>query len=326
MANTSSRTLRLLSLLQTHRYWPGPELAERLGVSARTLRRDVERLRELGYPVEAERGVAGGYQLAPGVSMPPLVLDDDEAVAIVVGLLGAAHANVAGVAESSVGALTKVVQVMPPRLRRQVDALRSMTVPGQWGSGGGEGAPGVDPGVLTTIARACRDCERLQFRYTARQGEESEREVEPHRLVSLGRRWYVVAYDPSRHDWRSFRLDRLANPVSTSTRFTPRSLPGGDAARFVRQGIEQLPAPYAVEALVDASAETVRTRIGSWASVEEAGNGQCLLRMTSDSLDWPMMALGVVASPFQVLSPPELLDRMGEWAGRFGDAVSRSLA
>src|SRR5689334_19029463 len=199
MANTSARMLRLLSLLQTHRYWPGPELAERLEVSVRTLRRDVDRLRDLGYPVAAHRGVDGGYQLAPGAALPPLVVDDEEAVALAIGLRAAAQGAVAGIEESSVRALTKVVQVMPPRLRRRVDALRLATVPAVWATG-----PTVDSEVLTTVAQACRDEERLTFAYTARQGERTSRHVEPHRLVSLGRRWYLVAYDLARHDWRSF--------------------------------------------------------------------------------------------------------------------------
>src|SRR5947199_5715614 len=159
MANTSSRTLRLLSLLQTHRFWPGDELAERLGVSARTLRRDVDRLRELGYPVHARRGIEGGYQLAAGAALPPLVLDDEEAVALAVGLQAAAQGGVAGIAESSVRALAKVVQVMPPKLRRRVDALRAMTTPVSWGDGG----PHVDPDVLTAVAEACRAEERIEF-------------------------------------------------------------------------------------------------------------------------------------------------------------------
>ena len=199
MANTSSRTLRLLSLLQTHRYWPGPELAARLDVSVRTLRRDIDRLRELGYPVEASRGVDGGYQLAAGAALPPLVLDDEEAVALAVGLQAAAQGGVAGIAESSVRALAKVVQVMPPRLRRRVDALRAMTVPLTWYST----APSTDPAVLTALAQACRDTERLEFGYTSAAGERSDRHVEPLRLVSLGRRWYLVAYDLVRHDWRT---------------------------------------------------------------------------------------------------------------------------
>jgi predicted DNA-binding transcriptional regulator YafY len=186
MANTSSRTLRLLSLLQTHRYWPGAELADRLGVSVRTLRRDVDRLRELGYPVEANRGVDGGYQLAAGAAMPPLVLDDEEAVALAVGLQAAANGGVAGVAEASVRALAKVVPVMPPRLRRRVEALRMATVPATFADGG----PAVDPGTLTAVAQACRDAERLEFGYAAADGTRTDRLAEPFRLVPLGRRWY----------------------------------------------------------------------------------------------------------------------------------------
>src|SRR4051794_14852220 len=210
MANTSARMLRLLSLLQTHRFWPGHELADRLEVSERTLRRDVDRLRELGYPVAASRGVAGGYQLRSGAAMPPLLLDDEEAVAIAVGLRTAAGGAVDGIEETSVRALTKVIQVMPPRLRRRVDALQAYTVPAFWGQG--RGGPTVDADALTVIAQACRDDERLRFGYTTRDGRETTRLVEPHRLVSLGRRWYLVAFDIERHDWRTFRVDRLTEP------------------------------------------------------------------------------------------------------------------
>src|SRR5918992_1951410 len=248
MANTSSRTLRLLSLLQTHRYWPGPELAGRLGVSVRTLRRDIDRLRELGYPVEASRGVDGGYQLAAGAALPPLVLDDEEAVALAVGLQAAAQGGVAGIAESSVRALTKVVQVMPPRLRRRVDALRAMTVPAAWSG------PTIDadPDVLITLAQACRDAERLELGYTAASGEQSSRLVDPLRLVALGRRWYLVAYDLTRHDWRSFRVDRIEEARRTGARFRPRELPAEDAAAFVRAGVDRPPTGWSVEVLIDA--------------------------------------------------------------------------
>lgn len=320
MANTSSRTLRLLSLLQTHRYWPGAELAERLEVSVRTLRRDIDRLRELGYPVQAHRGVDGGYQLAAGAALPPLVVDDEEAVALVVGLQAGAQGAVAGIAESSVRVLTKVAQVMPPQLRRRVEALRAMTVPAVWDSAG----PTVDPGILTTVAQACRDTERLQFTYTAANGEQTARHVEPHRLVSLGRRWYLVAYDLTRHDWRSFRLDRLDEPHSTEARFRPRELPADDAAAFVRAGIDNLPAPYPVEALVHAPAAAVREQVGRWATVEDIDDWRCLLRMTADSLDWPTMALGAVGADFEVLSPPELLDHVRSWGHRFTRATHRA--
>lgn len=313
MANTSSRTLRLLSLLQTHRYWPGTELAERLEVSVRTLRRDIDRLRELGYPVEAQRGVDGGYQLAAGAALPPLVVDDEEAVALVVGLQSAAQGAVDGIAESSVRVLAKVVRVMPTRLRRRVEALRAMTVPAGWGGG----PASVDPGVLTAVAVACRDAERLRFGYTTAAGQQAERHVEPHRLVVLGHRWYLVGYDLIRHDWRSFRLDRLAEPRGTAVRFRPRELPATDAAAFVRAGIENQPAPLRVEVLVDAPAATVRERIGRWSTITEIDTASCRIRMTTDSLDWPVMALGAVDADFRVISPPELVDRVHSWGRRF---------
>ncbi|MFD7919374.1 helix-turn-helix transcriptional regulator [Streptomyces sp. NPDC059740] len=315
MANTSTRTLRLLSLLQSHRHWSGGELAERLGVSARTLRRDVERLRELGYPVQARRGVDGGYQLAAGAALPPLVIDDDEAVALALGLQAAAQGAVEGMAESSVRVLAKVVQVMPTRLRRRVEALRAVTVRADWDAP----APAeVDPGVLTTVALTCRDSEQLRFSYTAADGRHTERHVEPHRLVRLSRRWYLVAYDLGRHDWRSFRVDRLTAPRGAGGRFAPRELPAADAATFVRRGLVELPRPYRVEVLVDAPAEVVRARIGRWATVEEVDADHCRMRMTADSLDWPTLALGVVDAEFHVLHPPELLERVRQWGVRFG--------
>ncbi|GAA0361060.1 YafY family protein [Microbispora corallina] len=314
MANTSTRTLRLLSLLQTHRYWPGTQLAERLGVSVRTLRRDVDRLRQLGYPVEAQRGVDGGYQLAAGAALPPLVIDDEEAVALAVGLQAAAQGAVEGIAESSVRVLAKVVQVMPARLRRQVEALRAMTVPAGWNGPAGAGA---DPGVLTAVALACRDSEHLRFSYTAADGRRTDRHVEPHRLVCLGRRWYLVAYDLTRHDWRSFRVDRLTAPNGAGSRFRPRELPAADAAEFVRSGLDNLPRPYRVEVLVDAPAATVRERIGRWSTVEEVDAEHCRVRITADSLDWPTMALGVLDADFHVLDPPELLEQIHNWGARF---------
>jgi predicted DNA-binding transcriptional regulator YafY len=317
MANTSSRTLRLLSLLQTHRYWPGAELAGRLGVSVRTLRRDVDRLRELGYPVEAHRGVDGGYQLAPGAALPPLVVDDEEAVALAIGLRAAAQGAVAGIEESSIRALTKVVQVMPARLRRRVDALRVATVPAVWSTG-----PTVDSGVLTTVAQACRDEERLRFSYTAHRGEHTERHVEPHRLVSLGRRWYLVAYDLTRHDWRSFRLDRLADPASTSVRFRPRELPAEDPVAFVRAGIGNIPTTYAVEAIVHAPGEQVRAQVGQWATIEDLDDGRCRLAMTAESLDWPTLALGTIGAEFEVVGSPELAEQIREWGARFARATA----
>ncbi|WP_281690043.1 helix-turn-helix transcriptional regulator [Pseudonocardia thermophila] len=310
MADPSSRMLRLLSLLQTHRYWPGAELAERLGVSVRTLRRDVDRLRELGYPVNATRGVDGGYQLAAGAALPPLVLDDEEAVALAVGLQTAAQGGIAGIAESSVRALAKVVQVMPPRLRRRVDALRAMTSPAAWTTGGSV----VDPDLLTTIAEACRAEERLEFAYTAADGTPSERLVEPLRMVALGRRWYLVAYDLHRHDWRSFRLDRLTGPRRTGVRFRPRELPAADAVEFVRAAMDQRPGVvFDVDIRFAAPAERVRAHVGRWGEVEPEGDG-CRMRMLVDTLDWPAMVIASLGVAAEVISPPELIAHARTWA------------
>src|SRR6195952_2383121 len=241
MAATSSRTLRLLSLLQNHRYWSGDELAARLEVSIRTVRRDVDRLRELGYPVLANRGVAGGYQLEAGATLPPLLLDDEEAVGLAVALQTAAQESVAGIAESSLRALAKLTQVMPPRLRHRVDALRAATEVPTWSSAAGATST---PETLVAIALACRDRERLTFGYRSVTSTTTDRQVEPLRLVSLGRRWYLVAYDLDRQDWRSFRMDRIDEPRPTGQRFRTRELPASDAASFVRQGIEQLRSVY----------------------------------------------------------------------------------
>jgi predicted DNA-binding transcriptional regulator YafY len=318
MTGPGHRTLRLLSLLQARRFWPGADLADRLDVSLRTLRRDVDRLRDLGYPVEARPGVDGGYSLAPGAALPPLVLDDDEAVALAVGLQSAAQAPVAGMAESSVQALAKVVQVMPARLRRRVDALRAVTVPAGWGTA----APAVDPAVLTTVALACRDGERLRFGYTDAGGGRSDRHVEPFRLVPSGRRWYLVAYDVDRGDWRSFRLDRVAAPVGTGARFAPRRLPAEDAAAFVRAGIDAAVSTVRVAALVGAPADDVRQRIGRWATVEPVGARRCRVTMAAENLDWAVFALGVTGADVTEVQPPELLEHLHAWAVRFGGAAA----
>jgi predicted DNA-binding transcriptional regulator YafY len=303
MANTSARMLRLLSLLQTHRFWPGGELADRLEVSERTLRRDIDRLRELGYPVNASRGVAGGYQLQAGSALPPLLLDDDEAVAIAVGLRTAAGGAVDGIEETSLRALTKVVQVMPRRLRRRVEALGSYTVPAAWGGG-----PTVDPLALTVIAQSCRDDERLRFAYTARDGSQTRRQVEPHRLVSLGRRWYLVAWDVERHDWRTFRVDRLSDPESSGARFRQRDLPGGDAATFVRNQLASVPTRYEVVVTVHAPAADVKHVVRHWGTVTAIDDASCRLVMNVDTFEWPAFVLAVVGAEFEVDAPTELRD------------------
>ncbi len=305
--------LRLLSLLQTHRYWPGPELSERLEVSPRTLRRDVDRLRELGYTVDAVRGSAGGYQLRASSSLPPLLLEDEEAVAIAVGLRTAAAGAVAGMDGWSVQALSKVLSLMPPRLRRQMDAVASQTeAPGPW-----EGAPVFDAAVLTTLAQACRDSELLRFDYVAREAEVTHRRVEPLRLVSLGRRWYLVAYDRDRMDWRSFRLDRISGPEPTGQRFRPRDLPADDALAFVQQGIRRMPQRHAVRVRLAMDADTLAASVGRWGTVTPAAGGGCVLEMNVDDLDWPVMVLAATGADFTVESPPELAERVAEVGERF---------
>ncbi|MBM2618735.1 YafY family transcriptional regulator [Actinoplanes sp. LDG1-06] len=293
--------LRLLSLLQTHRYWPGSELADRLEVSPRTLRRDVDRLRELGYPVDASRGVAGGYQLQAGAAVPPLLLDDDEAVAIAVGLRTAAAGAVAGFEETSVRALAKVIQLLPPRLRRRIDALRAVTAPGVFGGG-----PTLDATVLTTLAMACRGEERLRFDYAPREGAASSRYVEPHHLVPIGRRWYLVAWDLDRGDWRSFRVDRLDTPALTGARFRPREIPGGDPAEWLRSRMSRIPARYDVAVLFETPASTVRAMIGHYGTVDEISEVSCRMHMNTDDLGWPVMVVGVLGVPFTIESPEEL--------------------
>ncbi len=305
MANTSGRMLRLLSLLQTHRYWPGGELADRLEVSARTLRRDIDRLRELGYDVDAVRGVAGGYQLRAGSALPPLLLEDEEAVAIAVGLRTAAASAVDG-AEEALQALTKVVGLMPPRLRRRMDALQSATVAAP------SYGPRIDAMMLTTIAQGCRDDETLRFGYTARDGEATRRHVEPHRLVSLGRRWYLVAYDRDRHDWRSFRVDRMGDPELTGLRYRPRDLPADNALDFVRAGIRAIPAAFDVRVRFAVPPAAVEDIVGRWADVEAdpADAGACVMRMSTDDLAWPLMVITSIDADFTVLAPPELEERV----------------
>ena len=304
--------LRLLSLLQTHRYWPGPELSERLEVSPRTLRRDVDRLRDLGYQVDAARGSAGGYQLRAGGSLPPLLLEDEEAVAIAVGLRTTAASAVSGADDWSVQALSKVLSLMPPRLRRQMDAVATQTdVPGPW-----EGAPVLDAGVLTTLAQACRDGESVRFDHAAREAEPTHRRVEPHRLVAIGRRWYLVAWDRDRLDWRSFRLDRITGPEPTGQRFRPRELPAPDAFTFVSEGMRRMPQRYAVRVRIEAAAEVVAAHVGRCGDVTADGEA-CVLEMNVDSLDWPLMVLAGLGADFAVESPRELAEQVAEVGARF---------
>ncbi|KUL50287.1 MULTISPECIES: helix-turn-helix transcriptional regulator [Streptomyces] len=317
-AQTPVRLLQLLSLLQTPREWPGGELADRLGVSRRTVRRDVDRLRELGYPVQATQGALGGYRLVAGKAMPPLVLDDEEAVAIAVGLrAGAGHA-VEGVEEASVRALTKLEQVLPARLRHRVTALQIATMP----LVSGDGAT-IAPETLTVMASAAAGQERLRFSYRAGDGTRSRRLTEPYRLVSTGRRWYLVAYDLDREDWRTFRVDRVAEPFATGARFTPRELPKGDAAEFLRQSVYRGIASYDIDVTFEAPAEFVAARMpSSLGAVEPLGEHRCRLRGTAtDSVEWVAVRLAVADCDFTAHGPPDLLTCLRDMGSRLTAAA-----
>ena len=316
MNGTSSRLLSMLSLLQGRRDWPGAELAQRLEVSGRTIRRDIERLRELGYPVESLTGPAGGYRLAAGTAMPPLLLDDDEAIAISVGLRTAARASVTGIEETSVRALVKLEQVLPSRLRRRVAALGAATVTMA------ETGPTVDPQSLTVIASACRDAECVRFAYRGRDGVEGRREVEPHKLVNLGRRWYLLAWDCGREDWRSFRVDRLSKPTATGVRHQRREPPGGDAAKFVAKSISSAPQRYEARVTLKTPAALARKRFPAhWGAIEPIDDETCDYRTGDFDLNWLAVRITMLEVEYEVHEPPELIEHLRELAGRVARAV-----
>jgi len=318
MLETSARLLRLLSLLQTPRDWTGTELAGRLGVSPRTVRNDVDKLRELGYPVLATRGPAGGYRLGAGAAMPPLLLDDEEAVAVAVGLRTAAGGAVAGIEEAALRALAKLEQVLPSRLRSQVRALQSVitAVPAV-------AAPLVDPDVLTAIAAACRSRDRLRFSYLSHDGTPSEREAEPYQLVNWGRRWYLVAFDVRRADWRTFRVDRVRVRTPGGGRFTPRPLPAADLATWVSRRVAAATWRYRARVTVFAPADVVLARIGPYAGeVTAVDEATCVLDTGSDSLETIAVYLGLLGYEFRAESPPELAGQLREIADRYLRAVS----
>ena len=317
MADTTARALRLLSLLQSRRAWTGAELITRLEVSERTLRRDIDRLRDLGYEVRSVSGPAGGYQLHAGADIPPLLLDDEEAMAIAVGLLTAAGGTIEGLEETSLRALTKLEQVLPPRIRRQVTTLQATVVPiaRSWVT--------VDAEVLTTVAQACRDHERVRFEYRRRDGEETERHVEPHQLVSVHQRWYLLAYDRDREDWRTFRLDRMSSPWVTRIGFEPRAVPGGSAADFVEKSLRSMPMRYLAVASIHAPATEIEPKFRhGTAEVEPLGDDRCLLRLPGDALEWLAFTLLWLGVDFTLHDPPELVDYVALLSQRFAGAVS----
>ena len=317
MLETSARLLRLLSLLQARREWSGAELADQLGVSTRTVRRDVERVRRLGYPVRATSGVAGGYRLGAGAALPPLLLDDDEAVAVAVGLRTAAGGSVAGIEETSIRALVKLEQVLPSRLRHRVNSLWTSTVP----VAGGDG-PTVSPEVLLAVADACRGHQRLRFDYHDHGGAASVREVEPHRLVCWGRRWYLLAWDPDRRDWRIFRVDRIEPRIPAGPRFTPHHLPDGEVAARVMRGVWSAGWRHRARVRLRAPAETVAERIPPGVGLLEAVDERtCVLDTGADTLDTLAVYLGMLGVDFEVSEPPELVEQVRRLADRYRRAT-----
>lgn len=319
MAETAGRLLELLSLLQGRRQWRGEELASRLAVSGRTLRRDVERLRQLGYPVQSDAGPAGGYRLRAGSALPPLLLDDEEATAIALGLRIAAGAALAGIEETAVRALVKLEQVLPSHLRRRVSALdrATSTLPA--------GGTKVVPSELVEIAGACRDRERLRFDYRRADGVQSRREVEPHALVSHGSRWYLVAWDCTREDWRTFRVDRASRPAAGGQRFARRALPGGDPAAFVARSIAG--APTRLEALVTLHAPAAEVAGRLWSlgapTLEPIDEQRCRLRTAEDDPRWLALRLLMLEVEFEAHGPPELIEQLRALSSRLQRAVRR---
>jgi predicted DNA-binding transcriptional regulator YafY len=301
---TTERVLRLLGLLQRRPSWTASELAAELGVTDRSVRRDVERLRALGYPVHATAGVGGGYQLGAGTRLPPLLLDDEEAIATAVSLRLASGGTVAGAGEAALRALAKLDQVMPPRLRAEVRAVHGAT------------DTLVDPGVsidaelLLTLARACRDAVRVRFRYSS-----ALRTVEPVRMVTTGRRWYLMAWDVDRDDWRTFRLDRMQSTVATTWRFRPREHP--DPVAYVRRSVAEAPYRYLARVRVHVDADRLRSLVPPQVgNVEDDRDGWCVLVVGGDTLDWIAGHLARLGFEARVLEPPELRDALVRLASR----------
>lgn len=318
---TTQRVLRLLALLQQRPVWTGPELAGRLGVTTRSVRRDVDRLRDLGYPVNAAPGRGGGYRLGAGKALPPLLLDDEEAIATAVSLRLAAGGTVTGASEAAVRTLAKLDQVLPGRLRAEVRALQGAiaTLDG--------GRVEVDADALLVLARACRDRLRVEFGYADRTGSASVRRAEPYRLVATGRRWYLVAYDLDRADWRTFRLDRLHDARATTFRYRPRDHP--DPVALVQRSISVAPYPHRVRILLHADAATVRGRVpATVAVVEPAEEGRCVLSAGGADPAFVLLHVALLGFAFEVLEPEEVRGLAAELGRRLvaAGAVAESSA
>jgi predicted DNA-binding transcriptional regulator YafY len=320
MLETSARLLRLLSIMQSRRDWTGPELAARLQVTTRTVRNDVERLRQLGYPVDATPGVGGGYRLGTGAVVPPLLLDDEEAVAIAVGLRTAAGGPVAGTEEASVRALAKLQQLLPAALRRRVSAIETFAVPAP------VAGPVVAATTLTALAAACRDHRRVRFGYERHDGTFGRRDVEPHRLVCAGRRWYLVAWDTGPGEWRTFRVDRIGLPAHPEgPRFTPRELPDGDAALHVLKGTGAAMWRYHASVIAHAPAASVAARLPPAVTVDPVDEHTCRIQVGSDTPEMLALYLGMLGADFEIENPSahaELLRHLRDLAARYRRAAA----
>ncbi|MEW2400565.1 YafY family protein [Streptomyces sp. NPDC046862] len=316
MLETSARLLRLLSLMQTRHEWGGNELAEHLDVTPRTVRRDVEKLRSLGYPINSVGGVGGGYQLGSGASLPPLLLDDEEAVAVVVALRTAAAGTVTGIAETSARALAKLYQMLPMRLRARINSISSaMVALPALGST-------VDADTLTTIASAIRSHERLRFDYRGMQGTPSRRDVEPYRLVHNERRWYLFAWDTDREDWRTFRVDRIEPRIPNGPRFRPRQLPDEGVAQYVTLGVTTKRHRYQAVLTMHAGAREVADEVPAYLGlVEPVDERTCVLRIGSESLDQLAVWVAAFGFDFEVQEPPELVDHLHTLTARLQRAA-----
>jgi predicted DNA-binding transcriptional regulator YafY len=307
MLKTSARLLRLLWLLQSRRYWSGAELSERVAVDARTLRRDIDRLRELGYAVEASPGVGGGYQLKAGSSLPPVLLDDEEAVTVAVAVRAAAS-SVGKMEEAAVRLLAKLDQLLPMRVRRRASALHSVTI----SLARSETAPSIE--LLTQVACACRDHLKLRLHYRDRAGNATSRAVEPLRLAHTGRLWYLVAWDCERADWRTFRIDRVQRLGSTGPQFTPRDFPG-DIGAYVSRSIRQVPYRYRMRIKLQGSVTELAKRIPSWCGVLEALDDEyCTLGTGADSIEALAAQVILTGADFEILEAPECMAELREIA------------
>jgi predicted DNA-binding transcriptional regulator YafY len=316
MTGTSARLLKLLSLLQARPEWAGVELGGRLGVTTRTVRKDMERLRELGYPVEGAAGVGGGYRLGVGADLPPLLLDDDEAVALAIGLQTAAGGTVAGVEEPALRALSKLHRVLPVRLRHRVAAIANAT------STISPVAPAIDASVLVTVSAAIRDRETLRFDYRRHDGTAGYREVEPHRLVHTGRRWYLLGWDPTHEDWRTYRVDRLAVRVPNGRRFPPRDPPEDGYERHVARGVSVSTWPIVGRFLLHAPVEQLRGRHHlADGMLEPVDDRSCLLTAGADNEAMLLVIVGIYDVDFTVLHPPALIRRAADMADRYRRAA-----